>query len=61
MDAMLSTFQGDEEAQYVILGIADGLKGAALQEATGLSSNQVHYVLRKIRKRLGPDRKGWLA
>ncbi len=54
----LSIFSDDEDVQYVIMGIADGLKGGAeLQAATGLSSNQVHYALRKIRKRMGSDPK----
>ena len=59
--AILELFEDDEEAQYVIIGIVDGLKGAALQAATGLSSNQVHYALRKIRNRLGSDREEWLT
>jgi hypothetical protein len=61
VSGMLSMFPDDENVQYVILGITEGHKGAALQAATGLSSNQVHYALRKIRNRLGPDPDGWLT
>ena len=59
--AALAIFSDEDDVQYVILGIADGHKGAALQAETWLSSNQVHYALRKIRKRLGPDIEGWLT
>ena len=60
--AALSISSDDEDVQYVIMGIADGLKGGTeLQAATGLSSNRVHYALRKIRKRLGSDPEGWLT
>ncbi len=58
--AALELFVEEEDVQYVILGIVDGLKGAPLQAATGLSSNRVHYALRKIRNRLGSDPEGWL-
>ena len=57
----LSIFSDDETVQYVILGIAGGHKGAALQAETGLSSNQIHYALKKMRKRLGADPEGWLT
>lgn len=57
---MMSLFEDDEKAQLVIMGASEGLKGSALQDETGLSSNEVHYALRKIRKKLGPDRYGWM-
>lgn len=58
--AMMSLFQDDEEAQLVIMGASEGLKGDALQRETGLTSNEIHYAFRKIRKRLGTDRYGWM-
>ncbi len=51
LDAILGLFEGDDEAQVVILELYEGKKGAELYEATGLTPNRVHYVIRKIRER----------
>jgi hypothetical protein len=59
VDAIMAKFEGDKEAQLVIKKAAEGLKGAALCKAVGVTSNRLHYVLRKIRKKLGADPDGW--
>ena len=51
VDALLTLFEDDDEAQCVILDLHAGKKGADLYESTGLTPNQVHYVIRKIRQR----------
>lgn len=50
VDVMMAFFDGDEEAQLVVLALADGLKGADLCAAVEMPSNRVHYVIRRIRK-----------
>ena len=53
-------FGSDEEAQYLILGWADGLRGAELRNFTGLDQAGVERIAKRIRKRmrsLYPD--GW--
>ena len=51
LNAIMDLFDGDDEAQLVIMALFDGLKGADLYEATGLKPNRVHYVIRNIRIR----------
>lgn len=51
LDTIMELFEGDDEAQVVILELYDGKKGADLYEATGLTPNRVHYVIRNIRER----------
>ncbi|MCJ2077668.1 hypothetical protein MKK68_18775 [Methylobacterium sp. E-016] len=50
VDAIMTLFDGDDEAQLVILALTEGLKGAALCAEVDLPSNRVHYVIRRIRR-----------
>lgn len=53
-------FDDDEEAQLVLLGWQDELRGAELREATGLSQSQIDYAKRRIRVRMNQAYpKGW--
>lgn len=45
-------FGDDPEAQLVLMGWSEELKGAALQEATGLDSGKLHYAIKRIRTRM---------
>jgi len=45
-------FQDDPEAQLVIMGWADGLRGRALREATGLDQDALDYAVKRIRTRM---------
>lgn len=42
-------FDDDAEAQLVLLGLQDDLRGAALREATGLNQAQLDYAMKRIR------------
>jgi hypothetical protein len=50
VEAIISLFDGDEKAQLVIMGWADGCRGAALREATGLDQAAIDYAAKRIRK-----------
>jgi DNA-directed RNA polymerase specialized sigma24 family protein len=45
-------FNDDPEAQLVLLGWRDGLRGAELREATSLNQRQLDYAIRRIRARM---------
>jgi hypothetical protein len=45
-------FQDDPEAQLVIMGWADDLRGRALREATGLDQDALDYAGKRIRTRM---------
>lgn len=49
---IISSFSDDEEAQLVLMGTQDGLKGTALREATGLAQGQIDYAFRRIRLKI---------
>lgn len=57
MDAILNLFADREDAQLVIMGRAEGLKGAALAEAAGLDQAQLASVQRLIARRLAVYRR----
>lgn len=57
MDRILKLFVDREEAQLVILGRADGLRGAALAEFAGLDQAKLASVLRMISRRLAAYRR----
>lgn len=42
-------FENDEEATLVLMGWADGLRGKALREATGLDQAALDYAAKRIR------------
>jgi DNA-directed RNA polymerase specialized sigma24 family protein len=55
-------FEDDEEAQLVLLGWQDDLRGAALREATGLDQGQLDYAIRRIRTRMRKTYpQGWMT
>ncbi len=49
VQAIHGYFNDDPEAQLVLLGMQDGLRGAALREATSLNQGQLDYAIRRIR------------
>lgn len=57
MDSILNLFADREDAQLVIMGRAEGLKGAALAEAAGLDQVQLASVQRLIARRLAGYRR----
>jgi hypothetical protein len=55
-------FENDDEARLVLMGWADGLRGKALREATGLDQAGLDYAIKRIRtgaRKLYPD--GWMT
>jgi DNA-directed RNA polymerase specialized sigma24 family protein len=52
VQAMHQIFDDDPDAQIVLLGMQDELRGAALRDATGLEQGQVDYAIRRIRKKM---------
>jgi DNA-directed RNA polymerase specialized sigma24 family protein len=45
-------FEDDDEAALVLMGWADGLRGKALREATGLDQTGLDYAIKRIRSRM---------
>ncbi len=59
VDNLCEHFPDDEEAQLLILGWSDDLRGKELQDATGLDKAGVERVAKRVRKKmrlLYPDR-----
>lgn len=52
VEAIFNIFDGDEKAQLVVMAWADGCRGAALREATGLDQAAVDYAAKRIRKKM---------
>lgn len=52
IDDILELFDDDDEAQYLIMGWADGKRGADLYEATGLDRAGCERVAKRIRKKM---------
>jgi len=52
IQAMHSHFVGDEQAQLVLMGWADGLRGHDLRSTTGLDQAALDYAIKRIRRRL---------
>lgn len=62
LDEIYAHFKDDEEALLVLMGWAEGLRGKALREATGLDQAALDYVGKRIRtgaRKLYPD--GWMT
>ena len=57
MDALQDLFSDRPDAQLVLMGRVDGLKGAALAEAAGLNSAELASALRLISRRLATYRR----
>jgi DNA-directed RNA polymerase specialized sigma24 family protein len=57
MDGILALFEDREDAQLVIMGRAEGLKGTALAECAGLDQASLASVLRLISRRLSGHRR----
>lgn len=58
--AITSALDGDDEAQLVLLGWADGLRGKALRELVGCDQAKLDYAIKRVRRTamtLYPD--GW--
>jgi hypothetical protein len=47
---ILSCFDGDEEAQMVILGLSGGRRGKELREFVGVDQAALDYALKRIRR-----------
>jgi len=56
-EALLEVFSDRPDAQMVLMGREDGLKGAALAEASGLDSISLASALRLISRRLATYRR----
>lgn len=52
VQAIYAAFSDDPEAQLVLMGWTEELRGAALREATGLDQGQLDYAIRRIRARM---------
>jgi DNA-directed RNA polymerase specialized sigma24 family protein len=52
VQAIYAAFSDDPEAQLVLMGWTEELRGAALREATGLDQGQLDYAIRRIRTRM---------
>jgi DNA-directed RNA polymerase specialized sigma24 family protein len=52
VQAIHGCFDDDPQAQLVLLGWQDGLRGAELREATGLEQRQLDYAIKRIRTRM---------
>jgi DNA-directed RNA polymerase specialized sigma24 family protein len=48
--AIYDCLDGDEEAQYVIVAIAEGKKGKELRDAVGIDQAAYDYAMRRIKK-----------
>jgi DNA-directed RNA polymerase specialized sigma24 family protein len=52
VQAIHGRFEDDPEAQLVLMGWGDGLRGRALREATGLDQSALDYTAKRIRSRM---------
>jgi hypothetical protein len=52
VQVIFNEFDDDPDAQLVLLGWQDELRGAALREATGLDQGRIDYAIRRIRTRM---------
>jgi DNA-directed RNA polymerase specialized sigma24 family protein len=62
VQAIHRVFDDDPEAQLILMGWQDELRGAALRDATGLDQGQIDYASKRIRtkmKKTYPN--GWLT
>jgi hypothetical protein len=62
VQAIYDHFDDDPDAQLVLMGWADGLRGGALREATDLDQAALDYAAKRIRSRmraLYPE--GWIT
>lgn len=60
LDEIHAQFEDDKEATLVLMGWAEGLRGKALREETGLDQAALDYAAKRIRagaRKLYPD--GW--
>jgi hypothetical protein len=54
-------FQDDAEAQLVVMGWADGLRGRELRDGTGLDQAALDYAAKRIRTRMKKQYpNGWI-
>ncbi len=51
-DQLLAVFEDDDEAQLLVMGKMDGLKGEDLRDATGLSGDQFATKYKKVARRI---------
>lgn len=52
VQAFFALFDGDSEAQMVLMGWSEGLRGEQLRAATGLDQAALDYAAKRIRRRL---------
>lgn len=52
VQAIHRVFDDDPEAQLILMGWQDELRGAALRDATGLDQGQLDYASKRIRKKM---------
>ena len=62
VQAIHGCFDDDPEAQLVLLGWQDDLRGAELREATSLNQGQLDYAIRRIRTKMRKTYpQGWMT
>ena len=49
---LLEIFDGDDEAQLIVLGMLTGTQGAELKEATGLDQTSFNSKRRFVRRKI---------
>jgi DNA-directed RNA polymerase specialized sigma24 family protein len=60
--AIQDQFEDDPEAQLVLMGWQENLRGAALRDATGLDQGQVDYTIKRIRTKMRKTYpNGWIT
>jgi DNA-directed RNA polymerase specialized sigma24 family protein len=52
VQGIYALFSDDDEAQLVLMGWNEELRGAALREATGLDQGKLDYAIKRIRTRI---------
>jgi hypothetical protein len=52
VDTIYGHFDGDEEAQLLIMGWADGLRGEKLRDFVGVDQARLDYLGKKVRRKM---------
>ena len=51
-ERLFESFEGDDEIQFILLGMNEGLEGAALREEIGLDEKTYHSARRRLRRKI---------
>ncbi|WP_296710976.1 hypothetical protein [Rhodoblastus sp.] len=52
LETINSHFDGDEDCQMMIMGLAEGLRGRDLREFVGADQSRIDYLYKKIRRKM---------